>query len=41
MTALKRVGEPEEAAALVAFLLGDDSKYITGAVYVIDGGIVC
>ncbi|KAK5311530.1 hypothetical protein LTR93_011683 [Exophiala xenobiotica] len=41
ITALKREGEPEEVAALVAFLLGDDSRFITGAVYTIYGGIVC
>lgn len=39
MTAMKRMGEPEEVAALVAFLLGDESKYITGSVYAIDGGL--
>ncbi|KAH0844627.1 hypothetical protein AYO21_02045 [Fonsecaea monophora] len=35
---LKRKGSAEEVAALIAFLLGDDSRYITGAVYSIDGG---
>ncbi|OQV10586.1 hypothetical protein CLAIMM_14563 [Cladophialophora immunda] len=38
---LKRKGQPEEAAALVAFLLGDESKFITGAVHSIDGGWNC
>lgn len=39
--ALKRDGKPEEAAALIAYLLGDESRYITGAAYTIDGGWVC
>ena len=34
----KRMAEPREIAALVAYLLGDDSKFITGAAYPIDGG---
>lgn len=39
--ALGRVGKAEEAASLIAFLLGDESKYITGAAYSIDGGWNC
>ncbi|RSL44770.1 hypothetical protein CEP54_014550 [Fusarium duplospermum] len=37
--AIKRHGKVEEAAALIAFLLGDDSKYITGETIRIDGGM--
>jgi NAD(P)-dependent dehydrogenase (short-subunit alcohol dehydrogenase family) len=35
---LQRYGEPEEVAALVAFLCSDDAKFISGGQYTIDGG---
>ncbi len=35
---LGRVGQPEEIAALVLFLLGDEAAWITGATVPIDGG---
>ncbi len=36
---LKRMGQPEEVAELVAFLAGDSANYITGQVFSIDGGL--
>jgi NAD(P)-dependent dehydrogenase (short-subunit alcohol dehydrogenase family) len=41
LVALGRVGKVEEAASLIAFLLGDESTYITGAAYSVDGGWHC
>lgn len=35
---LKRHGTPEEAAALFAFLASQEAEYITGQIYVLDGG---
>ncbi|EIC82117.1 SDR family oxidoreductase [Serratia sp. M24T3] len=37
---LKRAGTPEEAAAVALFLLSDDSSYVTGSQYAVDGGLV-
>ena len=35
---LRRYGQPEEVAALVAFLCSADATYITGGIYTVDGG---
>lgn len=34
-----RMGEPKEIAATAAFLVSDESSYITGQVYPVDGGL--
>jgi 3-oxoacyl-[acyl-carrier protein] reductase len=39
MSALGRYGEPEEVAAIVAFLAGPEAGYITGNSVTIDGGL--
>jgi NAD(P)-dependent dehydrogenase (short-subunit alcohol dehydrogenase family) len=36
---INRKGTPEEVGLLVAFLLSDESAFITGATYTIDGGM--
>jgi NAD(P)-dependent dehydrogenase (short-subunit alcohol dehydrogenase family) len=37
---LKRLGSPEDTAALAAFLLSDEASWITGQTVIIDGGVV-
>lgn len=39
-TALGRVGEPDDIAAVVAFLASDDGKWITGQTITADGGLI-
>ncbi|MDA9275571.1 3-oxoacyl-[acyl-carrier-protein] reductase [Acidimicrobiia bacterium] len=36
---IKRVGKPEDIANMVAFLCSDESEYITGQVFPVDGGL--
>lgn len=36
---LGRVGNDEEIASMVAYLLSDSASYITGQCYAIDGGL--
>lgn len=38
-TPLGRWGEPDDIAPAVRFLLGDDARFITGAILAIDGGL--
>ncbi len=37
-SALKRLGEPDDIAAVAAFLASNDSRFMTGATLVVDGG---
>jgi NAD(P)-dependent dehydrogenase (short-subunit alcohol dehydrogenase family) len=36
---LKRYGSPQEVAQIMMFLVSDDSRYCTGGVYMVDGGM--
>ncbi|ACB86293.1 3-oxoacyl-ACP reductase FabG [Natranaerobius thermophilus] len=37
---LNRLGSPEEVANIYCFLASDDSSFVTGSVYGVDGGVV-
>jgi glucose 1-dehydrogenase len=37
---LQRLGSPEEVAGAVAFLCGDDARYMTGSTLFVDGGLL-
>lgn len=36
---LKRLGEPEDVANVIAFLASDEARYVTGSTYYVDGGL--
>jgi NAD(P)-dependent dehydrogenase (short-subunit alcohol dehydrogenase family) len=38
-TALRRIGQPEEVAAAIAFLASDDASYVTGQSLGVSGGL--
>lgn len=39
-TPLGRIGEPEEVATVIAFLLSDDASYMTSSEVLVDGGFI-
>ena len=38
---LQRIGQPDDVAPVVRFLLSDAARYVTGTAVVIDGGLTC
>lgn len=39
-TAMRRLGDPDEAASLITYLLSEDASYVTGQTWAVDGGAV-
>jgi len=38
MQTLKRIGQPDDVASVIAFLVSDEARWITGDTIAVDGG---
>jgi 3-oxoacyl-[acyl-carrier protein] reductase len=38
---LRRIGQPDDVAPVVRFLLSESARYVTGTAVVVDGGLTC
>ena len=36
---MKKMGEPEDIANIAAYLASEQTKYVTGSVFKVDGGL--
>jgi NAD(P)-dependent dehydrogenase (short-subunit alcohol dehydrogenase family) len=39
ITPISRLAKSEEVATVIGFLLGEESSFVTGSVYTVDGGL--